>query len=460
MDNPVGKPHRRFDYKNLADLEQDLKDCQLNLPLTDELATLKKPVAIGMGMVPNSLAVQPMEGCDATADGRPGLLTLRRYQRFAAGGAGLIWAEATAVSAESRANPRQLWLHEQNLPDFQALVALIDHESGIKPYKVLQLTHSGRYARATGSPNPQVAAANPWLDRPDQPAVLLSDEQLAGLVPLYVRAAELAYAAGFDAVDIKSCHRYLQNELLSAFTRSGHYGGSLENRSRLLLDIVRAIRAAVPLDLAVRLNAYDEIPYPYGWGVDQTDPGTPDLTEPLWLAAQLKTAGVSLLNITGGNPYYNPHVNRPYDTGPYRPPLHPLYHLVKLLQACRDIRSGLLQGQTGAPDKPVRLIASGLSWLRQLAGPVAAGLVRDGWCDLAGFGRQAFAYPDFARDLLQRGVLDENKCCLACGKCSEIMRDGGQSGCVVRDSVTYLPIYRQGRSGKASLTGTAVAEHV
>jgi 2,4-dienoyl-CoA reductase-like NADH-dependent reductase (Old Yellow Enzyme family) len=454
------KPHRRFDYRNLTDLADDLRSCGLELPLLTDPSVLSMPVPIGRGIAPNRLAVQPMEGCDGTAGGSPDSLTIRRYQRFAAGGAGLIWVEATAVVKSGRANPRQLWLNEQNLPDFRALVSLIDRESRIKPYKVLQLTHSGRYSRPTDMPEPQIAAANPWLDKPGQQAVVLSDEQLSGLVPAYVRAAELAHAAGFDAVDIKACHRYLINELLSAHTRPGRYGGNLENRTRFLLDIVRAVKAAVPIDIAVRLNAYDEIPYPHGWGVRADDHHVPDLTETVWLAGQLNNAGVSLLNITGGNPYYNPHVNRPYDTGPYQPPQHQLYHTVKLLTACRDIRAALPSGKGVAAPAPTRLIASGLSWLHQFAGQAAAGLIQAGWCDLAGFGRQAFAYPDFARDLLTTGQMDEQKCCLACGKCSEIMRDGGQSGCVIRDGATYLPVYRQGRHGKAPLTGTAVAEHV
>ena len=180
-----------------------------------------------------------------------------------------------------------------------------------------------------------------------------------------------------------------------------------------------------------------------------------------WLAVRLKEAGVSMINVTGGNPYYNPHVNRPYDSGPYQPPQHQLFHAVKLLQACRSLRSVLLENdeKSGQEKHPVRLLASGVSWLRRLAAPVGAALVRHGWCDLVGFGRQAFAYPDFASDLLA-GKMDEKKCCIACGKCSEIMRDGGSAGCVIRDSAVYLPIYQAGRAGKAPLTSKASGEHV
>jgi hypothetical protein len=83
-----------------------------------------------------------------------------------------------------------------------------------------------------------------------------------------------------------------------------------------------------------------------------------------------------------------------------------------------------------------------------------------GWFDLAGFGRQAFAYPDFARDILQAGGMQRGKCCITCGKCTEIMRDGGTTGCVIRDSAVYGPIYRGCRAGRASLIGTHVADHV
>ncbi|WP_028307018.1 hypothetical protein [Desulfitibacter alkalitolerans] len=64
---------------------------------------------------------------------------------------------------------------------------------------------------------------------------------------------------------------------------------------------------------------------------------------------------------------------------------------------------------------------------------------------LAGVGRMAFAYPDFAKDLMEKGRLEKSKVCTACSKCTQIMRDGGRTGCVIRDSEVYLPIYKEGR---------------
>ena len=81
----------------------------LSLPLSRNLDLLKQPLAIGEISAPNRLSVQPMEGCDATSNGAPGELTHRRYRRFAQGGFGLIWLEATAVMGQGRSNPRQLW---------------------------------------------------------------------------------------------------------------------------------------------------------------------------------------------------------------------------------------------------------------------------------------------------------------------------------------------------------------
>ena len=440
----------RFHYHDLAELQAELDHLGVRLPLTQELNLLNQPVIIGQGRSPNRLAIHPMEGCDGAADGSPSEMTRRRYRRFADGGAGLLWMEATAVVPEGRANPRQLWLHRNNLPAFRAMVHEVDQLAPQKPYKVLQLTHSGRYAKPDKA-RPQVAVSNPYLDRPGQQLEIMSDDQLAGLVPAYVESARLAQLAGFDAVDIKACHRYLISELLSAHTRPGSYGGSLTNRTRLLLDIVRAVRAEVSLDLAVRLNAYDEIPFPYGWGVQPDDFHRPDLAEATWLLHQLAAAGVVLVDVTGGNPYYNPHVNRPYDQGPYRSPEHQLIHAAKLLGAVRDLK---------AAEPSVRYIATGLSWFRQLGGPLAAGLIHEQWSDLTGFGRQAFAYPGFAADLLAGKGMDSRLCCIACSKCSEIMRDGGMAGCVVKDSALYLDVYKAGRAGKDSISSNRLAEHV
>src|SRR5205085_5203109 len=108
---------RFFKFHSVADLEVECRRLGLDIRLSEDLSPLFRPVQVGPLRAGNSLCTQPMEGCDGTLDGRPDELTLRRYQRFGAGGAKLIWGEATAVIEEGRANPRQLLLNEQTLPD-------------------------------------------------------------------------------------------------------------------------------------------------------------------------------------------------------------------------------------------------------------------------------------------------------------------------------------------------------
>lgn len=450
--------HARFHYSSLDELKADIAKLGVDIPVSANTAVLGQPIKIGNKMVPNRLAINPMEGCDGTADGRPGELTRRRYRRFAEGGAGLLWFEATAVVDEGRANPRQLSITEDNAGDFATMLAeslIATKAAGFdRPYTVLQLTHSGRYSNPGGSgPTPKVAARNPHLDTRFPSVYVMTDEDLERLEDRYVAAAVLAADAGFDAVDIKNCHGYLLVELLSAHTREGRYGGAFENRTRMVCNIVDKIKAKLgdKLAVAVRLGVFDEVPYPYGWGVDKEDHHKPDFSEPARLLKLLRAKGAELFNISMGSPYYNPHLTRPYDVGPYLPPKHPLEGVEMMLKAVRTL-------QAAVPD--AAFMGVGLTWLRHFAPYVAAGCIEQGWFNMAGFGRQAFAYPGFAGDLLQKGAFDPAKTCLACSKCTVIMRDGGCTGCVPRDAAVYVPIYKQGREGKAPAESDRVAEHL
>src|SRR6185295_1724739 len=135
-------------------------------------------------------------------------------------------------------------------------------------YVGLQLTHSGRFARphATDRPEPVVAYAHPILDRRFPGGLRrIADEELDRLVADFVAAARLAWNAGFAFVDVKHCHGYLGHELLSARDREGRYGGSFENRTRFLREVVSGIRAEAPgLGVGVRVSVFDTVPYRRG----------------------------------------------------------------------------------------------------------------------------------------------------------------------------------------------------
>ena len=450
-----------FRLRNTVDLKRLSKQLGVNIEVIEDVSILTEPVQIGELVIPNSLAVHPMEGCDGDSQGRPGKLTLRRYERFAAGGAGLIWAEATAVVPEGRANPRQLWIHEKNKESFAAMVKMMRQVAarsmgpGHKPVIVLQLTHSGRYSKPEGKAHPIIAQRDPYRDplapqpKPDPNRKsripdgwpLVTDDYLDKLQDAYVEAARIAFEVGFDAVDVKSCHGYLINELFGCRDRKGKYGGSFENRTRFPLEVIDKIHQELGEDavVAMRLGIYDAIPYPYGWAVDENDYTKPDLTEPKKLISLLQQRGLGLINVTIANPYYNPHVGRPFNetiVGGYEEPEHPLVGVDRLVNLTGEI-------QQQFPD--IAMVGTGYSWLRTLLPNVAAANKTNGLTTLVGAGRMAFAYPDFAKDILTDGRMYPEKVCVSCSACTQIMRDASMTGCVVRDNEVYGPIFKHGR---------------
>jgi len=436
--------HERFNFKTLDDVRQKLHELQVSIPLSADLDILSTPVSFGGHTIPNRLAIQPMEGCDSDAGGTPSELTLRRYERFAESGAGLIWGEAAAIVPEGRANPRQLMITEENLSDYQRMVENIKTRSmelfGYEPVIMLQLTHSGRYSKPEGKPAPMIGYNCPILegDTPLSVDRIVSDDYLRKLIEQYGVAAHLAEKAGFDGVDIKACHRYLVCEMLSAFNREGDFGGSFENRTRLLREAIASARAAVSSNTLVstRMNLYDGYARPYGWGASE-EPGSvePDLSEPIELVRRFyDECGMRIIDFTIGNPYNNPHINRPYDIGAYEPPEHPLEGVARACDVVSQIKKAV-------PD--MTIVSSEYSYLRHFSPYQAAGMISEDKADLAGYGRMAFAYPDFARDILNTGAMDPKKCCITCSKCTELMRAGSVTGCIIKDSGVYLPLYQK-----------------
>jgi len=448
-ERPAAGRHRPFRYRTVEALRLACAQVGVSLPLQPDINPLFEALSLGRLTVPNRLAVQPMEGCDAFPDGSPSDLTFERYRRFGAGGSGLIWFEATAIAPGGRANRRQLMLTRRTLPAFRRL-ALVTREAaagslggGHRPVLVLQLTHSGRFSfRDPGAPV-RVACANPHLDIPDQPSAPWTDDELDGLADQFAEATALAGEAGFDLVDIKACHGYLVHELLGAHTRlHSRYGGSFDNRIRFLAEaIVRSTARTGPGFIAVRMNATDGIPHPWGFGTGPGEGPAVDLREPCELARRLAAAGTALLNVTAGIPARVPHIGRPFDraAGGGPPPAeHPLVGVERLLRVTEAI-------QHAVPATPV--VGTGYSWLRAFWPQVGAAVVAGGGAAAVGLGRGVFAYPDAPLDLLRRGQLDPSKCCVACSSCSELMRARVPTGCVVRDHARYRPLRLLEREG-------------
>ena len=429
--------HQTFHYGSMAEVTAEAEKLGAFLPMGEDASALFTPLRTRVCELPNRIAFQPMEGTDGTEDGSPGELTRRRYLRFAKAGPGLIWFEAVATLPEVRASAHQLWLHEKNLDAFKRLVSEIREtslrENGYVPVIVMQATNSGRYSKPTGTPAPIIAYHCPPLEETPLPdECIASDEDLRRYEEAYEKSSRLCREAGFDGMDVKGCHRYLACELLSAYTRPGDYGGSFENRTRFLFNCYRAAKAGIGGDasffLTSRLNAYDGFPWPYGFGVREGGGLTPDLTEAIRLIKALdEEFQIPFVNITMGNPYKNPHVNRPYDHGNYVPDEHPLTGVGRMMKGVSEIQHAV----------SVPVIGSAFSYLRQFSPALASGMVAGGHCAAAGFGRMAFAYPEWIRAYRETGTIDAGSCCVTCGGCAALLRAGRGAGCIVRDREVY-----------------------
>lgn len=433
--------NKKFTYKSMNELKSMLSDLKVELPLADNIDILSKSIRVKNKNIANRIAVQPMEGADGKLDGTPDELTKRRYGRFAEGGAGLIWFEAVAVLNEGRANPKQLLINEENADEYKKIVNNIKETcfktNGFEPVVIMQFTHSGRYSKPNGVPEPIIAYNNPLFEK-DSPISrdrIISDDDIKRIEAKIGSTAKIAESIGFDGVDVKACHRYLGSELMSAYLREGEYGGSFENRTRFIVNSIANSIANTSSNFitTTRLNVYDGFPYPYGFGVNENDGLKPDLTEPVKLIDILHNKlGVEIIDISIGNPYVNPHVNRPADVLGYECLENPLQGMERILNCTKAVQKHF---------KDLVVVGSGLTYLRQFSPNLAAGALENNYFSIAGFGRQAFAYPDFANDILKKGALDPKKCCVTCGRCSQLMRTGRMAGCAVKDKL-YTEMFK------------------
>jgi 2,4-dienoyl-CoA reductase-like NADH-dependent reductase (Old Yellow Enzyme family) len=452
--------------KSPAALRSRLDELGLELPLDErplsaaEGSPLAGPLRVGPLRIGNRWCIHPMEGWDANHDGSPSELTLRRWQRFGYSGAKLLWGgEAAAVRPDGRANPNQtmaIAANEAGLVRLRetALAAHRERYAATDDLVIgLQLTHSGRYCKPHQKDRfePRIAYHHPLLDRrvgvaAEDDSCLWSDAQLDALIGDYVAAAQLARRAGFDFVDIKACHGYLLHELLSARSREGRYGGDLAGRARMLLETIRAVRSACPeLTVGVRLSLYDTIPfepgaesgrpaaweeasYRYGFGCDPADPLQLDLQEPLQLIGWLREAGVAMLNLTCGSPYYCPHIQRPAIFPPsdgYAPPEDPLCGVARQIHAVRTVKAA-------EPELP--LVGSGYTYLQEYVPHVAQAVLRAGWVDSVGLGRMVLSYPELPGDALDGTAPPRKLVCRTFSDCTTGPRLGMVSGCYPLDA--------------------------
>lgn len=458
-------------FKTAEVLRSYLSQIDVELPFDDVVeaganAPLAQPFNYKNRTIGNRFCVLPMEGWDGTAEGGATDLVLRRWKRFGQSGAKLIWGgEAVAVRHDGRANPNQLVLNRNTQASIAGLrEALIAEHRKLYGktddlYVGLQLTHSGRFSRPNDKKKlePKILYHHPILDSrfgiaADYPC--MSDDDISQLIEDFIACARRASDIGFEFVDVKHCHGYLGHEFLSAVTRPGRYGGSFENRTRFLREVVDGIRSVAPsLDIVVRLSAFDTLPfvmgedgrgspyqyegeYPFAFGANPSDPLQMRLDETFAFLKLLRAMNIQLICISAGSPYYCPHIQRPALFPPsdgYQPPEDPLAGVARQIAATATLKKTF-------PD--LVFVGSGYSYLQEWIAHVGQYNVRNGNVDFLGLGRLILPYPQFAADVLSGNRLQPKLICRTFSDCTTGPRNGLVSGCYPLD-----PFYKNHPDG-------------
>jgi 2,4-dienoyl-CoA reductase-like NADH-dependent reductase (Old Yellow Enzyme family) len=273
-------------------------DHDRELPETDLLS----PLALRAVTMRNRIAMSPM--CQYSAEeGLANDWHLVHLGSRAAGGAGMVIVEATAVTKDGRITPGDLGLwHDEQIAPLERIARFIQSHGAIPG---IQLAHAGRKASSAlpwqGGGTLKTHAEGGWqvvapspipFHHDDPPPIALDEKGIDAIVAAFEAAAHRALAAGFKMLEIHAAHGYLLHEFLSPISnrRDDEYGGNLENRMRLVLRVAERLRALTPADLPlfVRLSATDWVEG--GWDVEQSAK----------LAARLSGLGIDLIDVSSG----------------------------------------------------------------------------------------------------------------------------------------------------------------
>jgi 2,4-dienoyl-CoA reductase-like NADH-dependent reductase (Old Yellow Enzyme family)/NADH dehydrogenase FAD-containing subunit len=341
---------------------------------------VSQPFSLGRVRLKNRFVMPPMVTHFATSEGYLTERQIAYYKARAEGGVGLIIVEATAVSPEGRGSPYWLSLHEDRyIPPLRDLTR-IAHQENVPI--LLQLAHAGRQTRSDVigcqpvAPSP--IACNAFGEEPRE----LTAPEIRTIQLRFVEAAQRAYEAGFDGVEIHGAHGYLVHQFLSERTnhRQDEYGGDLLGRVRFLEEIVLYIRQELPSDFVVgcRLNGDDYVEG--GLGIGDT----------VAIAARLASRGISYVHISCG-----------------------VAESIHMTIPPMDVEPGFLVPLAETLKKAVCLpvIAVG-----RIGDPLLAdSIIKEGKADLVAVGRALWADPKMPRKALE-GRFDEIRPCIGCNQ--------------------------------------------
>ena len=319
---------------------------------------LISPYKIAQVELKNRVVMPPMCMYKADNDGAVKDFHLTHYSARAIGGVGLIITEATAVESRGRISDNDLGLwNDAHIKGHQKLTTLC-HSFGAKT--AIQLAHAGRKSLCVDS-------------TPIAPSILLFSEsggykqphalhvkEIDEIKTAFVEAAKRAQKAGYDILEIHAAHGYLLCEFLSPITnqRTDHYGGSLENRCSLVIEVCKMVKEAVDLPLMVRVSADEWVDE--GWNVNDT----------IFLSQKLKSIGVEAMHVSaGGNNAVQPNM----------PELKPFYQASDAQKIRKEVG--------------IATIAVGLITTAEQGEE----LLQNGTCDLVAYGRELLRNPNFVQ---------------------------------------------------------------
>lgn len=361
---------------------------------------------IGGVEIRNRIVMPPMTTRLADAEGHVTEATIAYFRARAAGGVGLVTVEMASPEKVGRHRARELGIYDDRfLPGLTRLVAAI-HAEGAKAS--IQLGEGGGHTREDICGEPPIApSAIPHFVYEITGATIvpveMTRERIAESTRAFVAAAARARAAGFDCVEVHAAHGYLLSQFLcpEENRRTDEYGGSLENRARFSLEVVRGIRQAVPdVALIFRFSADDLFPT-----------GMP-FAEGLQVARWAEAAGADAIHVSAG------HYRSVPSAQVMTPPM--AYPEALFLTYAERIKA----------EVKVPVIAVG-----RLGDPkVAMAAVDEGKADFVALGRTLIADPDWVNKAQAGRAI---RACLACNTCVNEMRGGAQIGCVVNPAAGH-----------------------
>ena len=395
--------------------------------------------------MPNRFFSQAMEGNDGENGGRPSERTINRYIELAKGGWGAVQIEAVSVTETSMARINGMILNRKNLDGMKKLAENF-RKYNDKGLLLLQLTHSGerslaltsaRACESEGNSPParrgfsseKVTLTPPYSGRwtgvsQNSGSRYISGDEIERIKDLFIEGGLLAEEAGMDGIDLKMCHGYFCGEMLRpSNTRDDKWGGSFENRTRFLREVIGGIKSGLHSNgflLGSRVSVYEGIRG--GCGTAGPDEITEDISEMLNVVRVMDEEGMDFVNVSAGIPAQTGTITRPVDASKYLV----LNHL-RYAKAVKDLVERENLG--------LKVIGSAYSTFKDEAPVIMEEMLLKNNVDACGFGRQSFADPLTPKKLF---CGEKVSWCILCSGCAKLMTAQKNDGCII-----YNDYYRE-----------------